>query len=115
MNSTSVVREIPELTSTRCIAALCVVVSHLHGLGFISAPALHDFLDGGRPAVSFFFILSGFIMNRNYPSLRGSATKRYMRSRLARLYPTVILSLMIALPAGLYMAATSERAHLLTL
>jgi peptidoglycan/LPS O-acetylase OafA/YrhL len=78
---------------------------------------LHALLDGGRPAVSFFFILSGFIMNHNYPMLRwtdAAATKQYARSRFARLYPTLVLALAIAVPAGLYLMMSNNRAQLLT-
>jgi peptidoglycan/LPS O-acetylase OafA/YrhL len=108
--------DIPELTALRILAALCVVVSHLHGLGIVSAARLHEILDGGRPAVSFFFVLSGFIMNHNYPLLHGGdslAVRRYARSRIVRLYPTLLLSLCMALPVGIYLVATHAHAQLL--
>jgi peptidoglycan/LPS O-acetylase OafA/YrhL len=109
--------DIPELTTLRIAAAMCVIVSHLDSLRVVSAEHLHAVLDGGRPAVSFFFILSGFIMNHNYPTLRwtdATATKQYARSRVARLYPTLVLALAIAAPVGLYLMMSNNRAQLLT-
>ena len=109
-------RDIPELTALRVAAALCVVVAHLHALGIVSAEQLHRILDGGRPAVTFFFVLSGFIMNHSYPHLSSGdpvAVRRYARSRFARLYPTLLLSLCIALPTVTYLAMTRARAPLL--
>lgn len=108
--------DIPELTALRILAALCVVVSHLHGFGIVSAERVHRILDGGRPAVSFFFVLSGFIMNHKYPSLRAGdylAARRYAKSRVARLYPTLLLALCIAFPSVIYLTATHARDQLL--
>jgi peptidoglycan/LPS O-acetylase OafA/YrhL len=110
--------DIPELTTLRIFAALCVVVSHLHGLGAVSAERIHAILDGGRPAVSFFFVLSGFIMNHKYPRLSWrdmAATKQYAKSRFSRLYPTIVLALLIALPAGIFLAITNDNGQLLKL
>jgi peptidoglycan/LPS O-acetylase OafA/YrhL len=109
-------KDIPELTALRILAALCVVVSHLDGLGIVSAERVHRILDGGRPAVSFLFVLSGFIMNHKYPLLHAgdyAATKRYAHSRIARLYPTLLLSFCIALPTGIYLVTTHARDQLL--
>lgn len=110
--------ELPELTACRSIAALCVVVSHLHALGFISAPSLHYFLDGGRPAVSFFFVLSGFILNHNYSISTSSGTdriKEYALARFARLYPTILIALIIALPTVVQLYTSDSRTELLSL
>jgi peptidoglycan/LPS O-acetylase OafA/YrhL len=108
--------DIPELTGLRVAAALCVVVSHLHGVGIVAAARAHQILDGGRPAVSFFFVLSGFIMNHKYPLLDArdaAATRRYARSRFARLYPTLLFSLFLALPTVIYLMTTLARQQLL--
>ncbi|MEO6080241.1 MAG: acyltransferase [Steroidobacteraceae bacterium] len=108
--------DIPELTGLRILAALCVVVSHLHGLEVVSAQYVHDMLDGGRPAVAFFFVLSGFIMNHKYPLLVAgdtAATRRYAFSRFARLYPTLIFSLCMAAPIVIYLMTTQAHEQLL--
>lgn len=110
--------DLPELTSCRCFAAVCVVISHLHALGFISAASVHRALDGGRPAVSFFFVLSGFILDHNYDfsqSHSRSEFRYYGLARFARLYPTVIVALLLAAPAGLQLWNTNDDAGLLKL
>jgi len=109
MPTKRVVSDIPELTSLRIIAALCVVISHLSALGIVSAGRFQEIVDGGRPAVSFFFVLSGFIMNHRYPRLSyedRAAMRRYAQSRFARLYPTLMLSLAIAFPTVIYLVST---------
>ncbi|MFB9950283.1 acyltransferase family protein [Rhizobium puerariae] len=97
-------QDIPELTSLRFFAALAVVISHMHGLGFIDAPELHRFLDGGRPAVAFFFMLSGFVLCLRYaPADLGG---RYFTARFARIYPVHIFGLALSVPAVLFVAMT---------
>jgi peptidoglycan/LPS O-acetylase OafA/YrhL len=109
-------KDIPEITALRILAALCVVISHLHALGMVSAASFHEIFDGGRPAVCFFFVLSGFIMHHNYPLLDARdpvATRRYARSRVARLYPTLLLSLCMALPTVIYLVTAHSHDLLL--
>jgi peptidoglycan/LPS O-acetylase OafA/YrhL len=85
------------LTMARFVAAACVVVSHLHGRGMIQAGELHTFLDGGRPAVAFFFVLSGFVLAYNYRDLPDRvAVQGFWVARFARLYPIHLLGLAIA-------------------
>ena len=95
-------QNIPELTSLRFIAALAVVISHMHGLGFIDVPALHHFLDGGRPAVAFFFTLSGFVLTLRYKP--NDIDMRYHQARFARIYPVHLLGLALSAPTVLYIA-----------
>lgn len=87
-------RNIPELTALRFFAALAVVLSHLHGLGFINIGGIHDFLDGGRTAVAFFFILSGFVLAIRYAP--GKTMDGYMVARFARVYPIHALTLLMS-------------------
>lgn len=90
--------EIAPLTSLRFVAALTVVISHIHGLGFANLTFLHDFFDGGRPAVSFFFILSGFILTYNYRRIETSTAARgFWGARFARIYPVHLLGLTVAI------------------
>jgi len=73
-------------------------------------------LDGGRPAVSFFFILSGFVLNHKYPRLHWkdmAAAKQYSKSRFSRLYRTLVLALAMALPAGIFLVITNGSGQLL--
>src|ERR1019366_4240555 len=108
--------DLPELTALRVLAALCVAVSHLHAFGLVRAERMHEILDGGRPAVAFFFVLSGFIMNHVYHSLSAQdhhATKRYAMARFARLYPTLLLALCLAMPSIIYLTTTHASDRLL--
>ena len=90
-------RSLESLTVARFGAALCVVMSHLHAVGLISAPLLYTILDGGRPAVAFFFVLSGFVLTYNYPGLDDERARRcFWAARFARLYPVHLVGLLIA-------------------
>ncbi|CAG2159698.1 acyltransferase family protein [Cupriavidus numazuensis] len=94
---------LPALTSLRFFAALMVVLCHFAQIGLLAVPqALQRAADGGRPAVSFFFVLSGFILTWNYrrPLATGGAQARraFYVARFARIYPVLLLSLVLALP-----------------
>ncbi len=69
---------------------------------------LAPLVDGGYVGVSFFFVLSGFILSYNYGDRAGDATEgggrgrplpalEFWRTRLSRLYPIYVLSLLISL------------------
>ncbi len=60
--------KLDQLTSLRFFAALMIVFHHLEGLFGISIVRFH--LDHG---VSFFFVLSGFILTYVYPQLETQA------------------------------------------
>lgn len=97
----------PSLTAIRGIAALIVVLFHVHEtfpdeqLFFVSL-----FRNGGF-GVDLFFVLSGFIMAHVYtnaPRRRGSAFfgLRFIKARLARIYPLHLATLLAT--AGLVLA-----------
>lgn len=90
-------RKLPALTSIRFFAAATVLVSHFAQRGLLGAPdEVVRFLDGGRTAVSLFFVLSGFILAYNYMGLDGGRDRRnYYAARIARIFPVVALSLLI--------------------
>ena len=68
---------IPALTSIRFLAALTVVLSHYRELHLLNTPtAFFDFVDGGRSAVSLFFVLSGFILTYTYRADCASRVRR---------------------------------------
>lgn len=90
-------QKLDALTSLRFFAAAMIVVGHAHplfgSLGFATAVPYSQ-------GVSFFFVLSGFILAYNYPILEGrNALKRFWLARVARVWPlhTVMLLLWIAL------------------
>jgi peptidoglycan/LPS O-acetylase OafA/YrhL len=80
------------LTSLRFFAAAMIVVSH--AAGHFGIPLLHDpaiLMQG----VSFFFVLSGFILAYRYPALDGKQAVRFFVARFARLWPLYLLSTIV--------------------
>ena len=101
--STDRVESLPALTSLRFFAAFAVVVLHYRDLlGPIPAWLLHGIV-GGQYGVTFFFVLSGFILTYKYKSwfeqgVRDAAYWRFQRFRLARIYPIYVLGLLLDTP-----------------
>jgi peptidoglycan/LPS O-acetylase OafA/YrhL len=89
--------EIRSLTGLRFLIALYVFVFHIH----IRWPIFDNFVlveiaNQGAIGMTFFFVLSGFILSYTYNSdLKVSS---YFRSRLARIYPIYILAAILTLP-----------------
>jgi peptidoglycan/LPS O-acetylase OafA/YrhL len=79
--------KLPALTSLRLFAALVVVLHHARGFLIASS---YEF--PAREAVSFFFVLSGFIMAYTYDN-RVYSLKSYYTARIARILPGAWLSL----------------------
>lgn len=83
------------LTSLRFFAALAIVVEHSRGL-FLSKHVLAAWpLD---QAVSFFFVLSGFVLFHVYPELPNKqAIARFWLARVARIWPAHLGALIVLL------------------
>jgi len=92
------------LTGIRFYAALHVVLYHnLYLLGDISNSipmAIKHFIYKGESAVSFFFILSGFILTHVYGSkvITIKQSKTFFLARIAKLYPLYILAMAMDIP-----------------
>lgn len=93
-----------QLTFTRFVAAMAVVVFHW-AYGW---PGLNDWmwqyrLHVGPTMVSYFYVLSGFIMTSVYLKRDGALDRRrYWAARVARVYPVYLLGVvLIAIPFGL--------------
>ena len=71
------------LDSFRGIAAICVVIFHMHIIGSITEL---DFFRGSSLFVEFFFVLSGFVLAHTY-GFKDVTFKRFIISRTFRLYP----------------------------
>lgn len=93
------------LTSLRFLFALMVFGAHCYVIDpFFEA----HFFKEGFVGVSFFFVLSGFIIAYNYEDrLRRQTTTRrtFWVARLARIYPLHLLTLFLAAALGGYVAA----------
>ena len=87
--------------------ALWVILHHLSGKGMMlesftnTLPlAAQSLVHGGYLAVQSFFLLSGFVLARNYTDAKwgGKDLLRYGAARLARIYPVYLLSLLVVSP-----------------
>jgi peptidoglycan/LPS O-acetylase OafA/YrhL len=87
------------LTGLRCFAALNIVFFHFSNpqwFGFM-APVVN----AGFISVSYFILLSGFVLGYNYNerAQKGELDrKRFWEARFTRIYPIYLLSLLLSLP-----------------
>ena len=92
------------LPSLRFFAAALIVFHHSIG-SFGISPEIGNYFPNAQ-AVSFFFVLSGFVLAYSYKSLDNSkAIKSFLISRIARVWPLHIVSLIlliILLPCDLW-------------
>lgn len=92
------------LDAVRGLAAFCVVLIHL-GLEFNNA----ELARFGHLGVDLFFVMSGFVISRAYDHklLAGLSWQRFMLLRIARLYPSMFLGVLIGLAAYLVIPASA--------
>ncbi|MFL6629117.1 MAG: acyltransferase family protein [Vitreoscilla sp.] len=95
--------QIAALTSLRFIAAFAVLVLHYRELVWPMPGWVFRGIVGGQYGVTFFFVLSGFILTWRYHGwfADGVADGRYwrfQRFRLARIYPIYIVGLLLDTP-----------------
>lgn len=96
--------KLDQITFTRYIAALTVVFFHFGQQAFPAThPWWHPVVTAGPIAVSYFFVLSGFIMAVAYyaPSDRPFNQWQYWLARFARIYPVYLLALLLMVVANL--------------
>jgi peptidoglycan/LPS O-acetylase OafA/YrhL len=104
---------LPVLTTLRFFAAAEVLVYHAPGLDGISSHFIRDLFSAGYQAVTFFFVLSGFILTYAYTGRTerdylNATTRSFWRSRIARIAPTYFFALLVGLPAFLYGALVAK-------
>jgi peptidoglycan/LPS O-acetylase OafA/YrhL len=86
------------LTGLRCFAALNIVFFHYSNPQWFGP--LAPIVDAGYASVSFFILLSGFVLAYNYAgkARSGKLDKvRFWEQRFTRLYPIYLLSLLISI------------------
>ncbi len=112
MSKTSVT-DLPQLTSLRFFAAFAILVLHYRDFyGPLDATVM-ALVVGGQFGVTFFFVLSGFIMTYNYettfaPGLSSKDFWRFQKFRFARIYPTYLLALLIDTPVQIMICHSVE-------
>lgn len=100
---------IKPLTGLRIVAALLVVMFHFFPAYLMNEPGLpraasqvfHNLVKNGYAGVSFFFLLSGFILTYNYLGPRGrlrAGARTFWLARFARIYPIYIVAFVYAAP-----------------
>ncbi len=102
---------LPSLTGLRFVAALLVFGFHLHVFGVFrpgpGASALRAVFGPGAVGVSFFFVLSGFVLA--WSARPGDTAGRFLRRRFARVYPnhlaTAVVAVGIAAVTGVGLSA----------
>lgn len=106
---------LPSLTGMRWMAALLVFGLHVHNFGYFAGRG-QGFVswgfDAGDTGVSFFFVLSGFVLM--WSARPGETVTGFWRRRFARIYPvhlvTVAIALLMAYTLAPRMQPTGEEA-----
>lgn len=85
---------LPALTGIRAFCAYCIFVYHIHPLIPEIDPVIRSILNQLDTFISFFFVISGFIITHNYYET-GSLNKRvlynYAVNRFARIFPILFI------------------------
>src|SRR3989441_9693800 len=101
--------ELSSLTGIRFYAALLVYVYHvvltIPGVNALSGSSL--FSNAADVGVSFFFVLSGFILTYNYgdvfrDGISAANYTRFVWDRLTKIYPVHFLTLLLVLPIAIF-------------
>ena len=88
--------KITQITFTRFVAALAIVISHFNKDVFLyKIPYLSEVFLRANVGVSYFFILSGFIMIIAYHKKEKIDYGDYYRNRFARIYPLYVVGLLL--------------------
>src|SRR5215472_5538849 len=89
---------LPAVTSLRFFAAFHVALFHMKEMRILTGPNwLTSFAGIGYVGVSFFFVLSGFILVYTYEG-RNIELGNFWQTRFARIYPAYIFSLLLTFP-----------------
>lgn len=89
---------LPALTSARFLAAMAVLLGHF--AEFLALPPELARVIAGGFGVSFFFVLSGFILCYRYwdefeKGVERQAYRRFFGARIARIYPSYLMALVL--------------------
>ena len=104
MSPTPTRSQLPALTSLRFLAAVWVAIFHAMAMRAFFGPEWFQPLAlVGYLGVSFFFVLSGFILVYTY-SDRMVGLREFWQLRFARIYPAFLFSLLLAAPGFFYVS-----------
>ncbi|WP_146194555.1 acyltransferase family protein [Flavobacterium crocinum] len=89
---------VEQLTFTRFIAAVLIVIFHYGEKSFLfNNPYLEFITKSSAVFVSYFFMLSGFVMIIAYHDKTKVSAFEYLKNRLARIYPLYLLGVLLVL------------------
>lgn len=98
MSVTAATARLPGLTLIRFLAAFYVFAFHFQSRFKLNLPhALASVIDNGPIAMPIFFMLSGFVLHFKY-ALKYDSFKHFYEARIARIYPTYLLCVLLCLP-----------------
>ncbi|HEY1193469.1 acyltransferase [Flavobacterium sp.] len=90
--------KIEQLTFTRFLAAISIVIFHFGKKSFLfNNDIVRSLFFNADVCVSYFFILSGFVMMLAYGNKTSLSARDYLRNRFARIYPLYFLAILIVL------------------
>lgn len=86
---------VEQLTFTRFVAAISIVIFHFGKKSYLfNNEVVQSLFFNADVCVSYFFILSGFVMMLAYGNKNFIAPKDYFIHRLARIYPVYIIAIL---------------------
>ncbi len=94
---------IEQLTFTRFIAAISIVIFHYgKGVSIFYNDYTSFIFRQANVGVSYFFILSGFVMIIAYGNREKINSLKYLNNRFARIYPVYLLAILLILGVKLF-------------
>ncbi|MEO2059121.1 MAG: acyltransferase [Mesonia sp.] len=94
---------IEQLTFTRFLAAISIVIFHYGKNVKLFYNNYTSFIfEQANVGVSFFFVLSGFVMIIAYGNRENISFLNYIKNRLARIYPVYLLAIVLLLTVKLF-------------
>ncbi len=105
---------LPAVTGLRTLLAITIILFHFtpNGLTWTSHPSftLYPLINIGFVFVSFFFLISGFILAYNYAGRPAPMNAvDFWVARFSRLYPVYVLTMVISIP--MLMKEWAVRSH----
>ena len=93
---------LPALTGLRTLLALTILLFHFTPSGLRSSThpwiSLYPIVNIGYVFVSFFFLISGFILSYNYADRGPINAMDFWAARFSRLYPVYLLTMLVSIP-----------------
>ncbi|EJM99235.1 acyltransferase [Phyllobacterium sp. YR531] len=87
-------KNLPSLTGLRFLAAMMVLIHHTSQFAII--PAIRGWYGFGTTGVTFFFVLSGFVLT--WSATPGQSVVTFYMYRIFRIWPVMLVTLVAALP-----------------